>query len=208
MNKLTKGALSMVLVGSITFSVTNALLADHSGMLSTQGNAFTNSGHHKTANGSNQAVKTVKDQTPTTDVKNLQTTLTDNNSAPQAVSKNENMSNQDINVNEKNTTTIRAASTTANTTATATNTAPATGIVPVTNPAPAVKTAVTTSTTANSNSTANGASSTKSAAAATPTPSTAPTTTTTAPTTTTTATTNHGQQVSQAAKEKAANRKK
>ncbi|MCQ6280098.1 hypothetical protein [Bacillus sp. EB600] len=206
MNKLTKGALSMVLVGSITFSVTNALLADHSSMLSTQGNTFINSGHHKTANGSNQAEKIVKDQTPTTDVKDVQTTLPDNHSAPQAVSKNENKSNQDINVNEKNTTTIRTASPTVNTTATATNTAPvnsiapitntapATGIVPVTNPAPAMKIAVTTSTTSKSNSTSTGASSTKSAAA-------------TAPTTTTTTTNNHGQQVSQAAKEKAAGRK-
>jgi hypothetical protein len=197
----------MVLVGSITFSVTNALLADHSGMLSTQGNAFTNSGHHKTANGSNQADKKVKDQTPTTDVKNVQTTLTDNTSAPQVVSKNNNKNEQDIDISQKNTTKISAPSTTANTTAPVTNrapatiTAPATIIAPITNTALAVKTAVTTSTTANSNSTANGASSTKSAAAAVPTPSTAPTTTTTA-------TTNHGQQVSQAAKEKAANRKK
>jgi hypothetical protein len=196
MNKLTKGALTMVLVGSVTFSVTNALLADHSSKQSAEANASTISGDQKTADDTNhadktvkdptqktaddtnQAEKTVKDQTPTPDVKEVQTTISHNNDAFQAVSYNGNESDKAIAAIQNNTTTSIAAAATTNTTVPATN------------------------TTVNSNPTTTGTTSTKSAATPAPTTSTSTTKTTTM-TITTTKTTNHGKQVSQAAKEKA-----
>jgi hypothetical protein len=191
----------MVLVGAVTFSVTNALLADPSSKRLAKGHPSTNSGHQKIADNINQTDKTLKDQTPITDVKDTQPTLSNNIAAPQAVLENGNMNDQATAAIQKNTTTISATSTTASTTAPTINTAPVINTeptintAPVINTEPATNTAPATNTTTNSNTTAAGTTSTKSAT------TTAPTTTTTAPTT------NHGQQVSQAAKDKAASRK-
>jgi hypothetical protein len=75
MNKLTKGALTMVLAGSVTFSVTNALLADHSSKRLAKANALIHSVDQKIADNINHAKKSVKDEKPTTEVKDMETTL-------------------------------------------------------------------------------------------------------------------------------------
>lgn len=173
MNKLTKGALTMVLVGAATFSTTNALLADHSFTQLVKGHVSTNSGHPKIADNINQTDKTGKDQTPITHVKDAQPTLSNNIAAPQAVLENGNKSDQGTAMIQKNPTTTSASKTVI---------APATNTAPVTNMAPA------TNTTANSNITATA--STKSSSANV--------------SKTSTTTTNHGKQISQAAKDKAA----
>ncbi|MCM2532580.1 hypothetical protein NDK43_09520 [Neobacillus pocheonensis] len=194
MNKLTKGALTMVLVGSITFSVTNALLADHSSKRLAQANDLTNSGDQKKADDINKAEKTVKNQTPTPDVKDVQPTHFHNIAVFQAaVLNNGNKSDKAIAVNQKNTKTISATSTTFNTPA------PATTITTNSNtPTTGTTSTKSATTTATKNSTATANSTTK-AITTTPTTTTMATTTTTA-----TKTTNHGKQVSQSAKEKAA----
>ncbi|MDF2787160.1 MAG: hypothetical protein K0S80_258 [Neobacillus sp.] len=66
MNTLTKGALSMVLAGSVTFSVANTLLGDQSYIRLAEENASTIAEDPKKADIINQAEKTVKDQTPAT----------------------------------------------------------------------------------------------------------------------------------------------
>lgn len=107
MNKLTKGAIAMVLVGAITFSVTNALFADHSTKNSTH--ASTNSENRKIANNMNQSNETlnrptnktfvnvnlsdhsVKGRTPIMDATDRQATTSDNHNAYQLVSFKGNM---------------------------------------------------------------------------------------------------------------------
>lgn len=199
MNKLTKGAIAMVLLGSVTFSITNAFVSDHPTKRLAEANAaikssdqkkadhkdqsskqfaeVSNSRNQKTAVNINQAGKWVQDQTQTTDVKDVQTAASHKIAAVHEVLKNG--SNSGVAV------AAIARSTTANSdrTITVKTTAPA------------------TNTKTNSNSTATETASTNSTAAPTP--------TTSAPgqtkkTTTTTAASNHGKQVSQAAKEKAA----
>lgn len=209
MNKLTKGAIAMVLMGSVTFSITNALFADHSSKRIAEANAairsgdqkkadhkdlsskrlaeantLSNFGNQKTADDINQADKSVQDQTPTTDVKDLQTTASHKIAAVHEVLKNGSNSGIAVAAIGKSSTANSDRTTTVKTTAPATN------------------------TKTNSNSTATETTSTNSA--------NAPTTTTTAPgqskkttgtpgkTASTTAANNHGKQVSQAAKEKAA----
>jgi hypothetical protein len=75
MNKLTKGAFAMVLAGSVTFSVTNALLADQPLKRLTKAIALPVSGDQKKADVISKAEKTMKEQTPTTNVKDGQTKL-------------------------------------------------------------------------------------------------------------------------------------
>jgi hypothetical protein len=190
MNKLTKGALAMVLVGSVTFSITNALLADHSSKRLAQANGLTNSGDHKKAVNISQAEKTVKDQTPTTNVKDVQTTPSHTIATPEGVLINEKKSDKVIAVIQTNSTKISATSTTTIKTAPVTNTSTNSNIT-VTGTT-SMKSAATTAPTTNSNTITTGTTSTK------------PATTTATTTSTTTTTTNHGKQVSQAAKEKAA----
>ena len=203
MNKLTKGALAMVLMGSITFSVTNALFADHSSKqvaqasaitnsndqkkaddtnhssnLLAQANAITNTKVHKTSDNYNQTEKMVKDKTSTPDVKNVQTTPTPKIAALEVVSKNGNESDKAVAAIQKKMTTKSVTLTTVNT------------IAP------------TTSNSRKSNIPATGSTSTKSNAA------TVPTTSTKTASTATTTKSNHGKQVSQAAKVNASIHKK
>ena len=69
MNKLTKGALAMVLAGSVTFSVTNALLADQPLKRLAKQIALPISADRKQADVINHAEKKVKLQTPAANVK-------------------------------------------------------------------------------------------------------------------------------------------
>lgn len=180
MNKRTKGALAMVLVGSLTFSVTNALLAHQSSKRLGEEKALTILGYQK---------KTVKDQTPITNRKDVQTKLSHNINAFQVSLKNKNKNDIVVAVIQQNTriSTVRTTTNPAHMNATRIITSAETTIpltdakaprttIPVTSPKATSTT--TTSTTMGTNRT----------------------NTTSAKTTTT----NHGQQVSQAAKENAA----
>jgi hypothetical protein len=89
MNKLTKGALTMVLAGSVTFSVTNALLAVHSSKRLAKANSLINSVDKEIAENINPK-KLVKDQMPTTEVKDVKTTLSHKIDTLQAEPKNGN----------------------------------------------------------------------------------------------------------------------
>lgn len=174
MKKLTKGALSMVLAGSVTFSVTNALLGDPSSKRVVEENAFTNSGDQKEVDEFKR--KTVKDQSPTQNLRDEQTEPTQNNPPIQVAFNNNNESDVAIAASPPNSTQI-AADTTINpaNVNTATTTKPNTPTTPENNITPPP---VTTA------------------------PDTSGTNTPNAPTTHT----NNGQEVSQAAKEKAEGR--
>jgi hypothetical protein len=155
MNKITKGALAMVLAGSVTFSVANALLADQPLKRLAKEIALPISADRKKADVVNQAEKKVKVQTPTTNVKDhdiaaIHVSLKNSNMAKAAIQTDREKSS------DRNTTTTPAATT---------------------KPATSAKAPSTTTT---------------------------PTTTETNTKSATTTNTNRGQQVSQAAKEKAA----
>jgi hypothetical protein len=190
MNKATIGALAMVLVGSVTFSFTNALLTDHSTKKKVQTHSTTNLGDQKLVDGTNQTDKTVTDSTPTPNGNNIQPEDSLTTSVNQAEFNNGNRSEQPTAVSLNNTVKISSSSPSANTTA-STITAPPKNNTP---------SAGTTST----KPTASPAPTTNlNTAPSTPT-SNVPVTTTEQTTSTTTTTTNRGQQVAQAAKEKAA----
>ncbi|MGG3466086.1 hypothetical protein ABES02_00655 [Neobacillus pocheonensis] len=176
MNKLTKGALSMVLAGSVTFSIANALLVHPSTIRVAKQNALTISEEPKKAEVI--AEKTVKAQPPTTNTKPVETKLSQNIAAVSL--KNTNKSGMTVATIQQNTesTSNRTTTISANTSATK-------------SPATSAKAPATTSTTTGTNTTSTPP----------PKPSTPTGTNTTASTTTAT---NHGQEVSQAAKEKAA----
>jgi hypothetical protein len=108
MNKLTKGAFAMVLAGSVTFSVTNALLADQPLKRLTKAIALPVSGDQKKADVISKAEKTMKEQTPTTNVKDGQTKLSHN----QVAYKNINKSVIAIKANKQNTIKLRKSTTT------------------------------------------------------------------------------------------------
>jgi len=194
MNKATIGALAMVLVGSVTFSFTNALLTDHSTKKKVQTHSTTNLGDQKLVDGTNQTDKTVTDSTPTPNGNDIQTADSLTPSANQAELNNENMSEQPIAVNQNNTVKISSPSPSSNTTASTIITTPKTN-TPSTGTT-STKQTVSSAPTMNLNT-----------APSTPT-SNVPVTTTAQATSTatspTTTTTNRGQQVAQAAKEKAA----
>ncbi|WP_180960112.1 hypothetical protein [Neobacillus cucumis] len=190
MNKRAIGALTMVLVGSVTFSLTNNLLADQSIKQLTQPNNLPISDEQKTAvqidsteKNINQSSKTadeittakntVVEQKPVTETNTVKTTVLNKPVTQQAKSKNTATQIQ------KNTTTVIVTSSSSKPTASVATTTQ--------------NQKTTAPMTQSTKPTTTGATSTK-------------TTTTTASTTspTTTATTNHGQQVSQDAKAKAA----
>ena len=222
MKKLTKGALAMVLAGAVTFSVTNALLVGQSTKRLAEENALTISGDHKKADVINQAEKTVKDQIQTTNGKDVQTKLSYNTAAFQVALKNRNKSNMTIAAIQQNpekltkTTITNLAYKNETTTATpAVATIPVTSAkVPLTTTTPTTTGAKTTTTPATTG-TKTTTTPTTTGAKTTTTPTTTgantttttPTTTGTNTTTTSTTTTNHGQQVSQVVKEKAASHK-
>ncbi|WP_026582016.1 hypothetical protein [Bacillus sp. J33] len=90
MNTLTKGALAMVLAGSVTFSFTNSWLIEQSSKFLTKENAFILSKVQKKEDVISQKEKTVKDQTLTANVKDDQSKLSQDIPASQAADKNNN----------------------------------------------------------------------------------------------------------------------
>lgn len=211
MNKLTKGAFAMVLAGSVTFSVTNALLADQPLKRLAKAIALPVSGDQKKAEVISKAEKTMKEQTPTTNVKDGQTKLSHN----QVAYKNINKSVIAIKANKQNTiklsksTTTIGASTNEATTAkiaskpTGTTTKrKTTTTVATTKPATSAKAPTTTKPVTSAKVPTATKPTTGAKAPTTAKPATKPTGSNTK--TATTTTTNRGQQVSQEAKEKAA----
>lgn len=190
MKKATKGALAMVLVGSVTFSVTNALLVDHSTKKVAQIHTSTHSGVQKTASDTNQTEKIVKAQPSITEVNHIQTTDSLNHEALQTDSNNGNTS---YSTNDRPSTAVQKQTTTENSpSTTAKSPAP---IINTEAPLTTAKGTTSTNTTAtpvpatNPNPTATGAASSK-----------ASTTTAQKTSKTTTSPLNYGQEVSQTAK--------
>ncbi len=182
MNKLTKGALAMVLAGAVTFSVANALLAEQPLKRLTKEIAFPISAVRKKADVVNQAEKKVKVQTPTTNVKDhdiatIQVSLKNSNMAKAAIQTDREKTS------DRNTTTMPVATTKpVKSTKAPTTTKPVTSSKAPTTTKPATSTKPPTTTTVTKPTGSNTNSATKT-------------------------TTNRGQQVSQEAKEKAAIRK-
>ncbi|TWD91624.1 hypothetical protein FB550_12166 [Neobacillus bataviensis] len=205
MNKRAIGALTMVLVGSVTFSLTNNLLSNQSTKQLNEVNNLPISDEPKTANNLNSAEKnvndqikgttdklttennTLKEQTPIMETKNVDTTVS---SKPVTLQAESNKTTAQV---QNSTTTVRAASSATKTTAPVTTKTTTT----TTNPKTTTKTAPTNLTTTSSSTTTAPTNSTSIASSKT----------TTAPTNSTSITSNHGQQVSQAAKANAASRK-
>jgi|GEM_PF-2796060 len=247
MNKLTKGALAMVLAGSVTFSIANVLLVDQSSKRLIKEKDLTISEVPKRSDVINQGEKTAKDQTSATNVKDVQTKPSHNTAAFQAAIKNRSESDTTLVASHQNTerstgktitnsantntaiTTMSAATrgkeatTTTTSTTTATNAtrakAPTTTTAPAktrTNTAGAKESTTTTAPTKTVTNTAGAKEAPTTATAPTetvtntagakeaPTTATTPTKTATNTTSATKKTTNHGQQVSQNAKAKAA----
>jgi len=199
MNTLNKGALAMVFVGSVTFSVTNGLLGDQSPIqLLVEEHSLSISGDLKKVDVTGQTEKKVKEQTPTTNVKADKTEPSYDIPASQAAFNNKDKSDMATAANQQNTKKYSKSTTTnpASTNETTTNsTAPTTS-------AKAPTTTPTSTRTNTTSATTNPAAPTKVDTSAKA-PTTAPTSTGTNPTSATTTTTNRGQEVSQAAKEKA-----
>lgn len=181
MKKLTKGAFSMVLAGAVTFSVTNALLVDPSANRVAEENSVTISKGPKKTDVTKE--ETVKDPTPTTTVKEEQNKLPLTNAAT------------NVALNSKNESDRTMADIQLNTKGPATNSANASA-AKVTTPAPATQTAAAATPPATSAQTPP-----------TSTPVTKPTPTETHPSSAAATTTNNGQEVAQAAKEKADSRR-
>ncbi|SMQ84876.1 hypothetical protein SAMN05444673_6138 [Bacillus sp. OV166] len=206
MIKITKGALAMVLAGSVTFSVANALLGQPIKQL-TKEIALPISADRKKADVINPAEKKDKPQTPAANVKDrpvFKVSLKNrntNDTAVAAVQQNREKSS------DRTTTSV------ANPRGT-TTTKPVAKTIPVkSTKAPTTTSKSTTTRTAAIRTTTKPAAPTIPATSAkAPTTATTPTTSKTSTTTTktnkttsaTTTKTNRGQQVSQAAKEKAA----
>ncbi len=223
---MTKGAFAMVLAGAVTFSVANALLAEQPLKRLTKEIAFPISADREKAIVVNQPEK--KDPTPTTNVKDHDIAATQvalKNSHPatiavQANTKKLSTTNKAPAVTPV-ATTVSVKNTKAPTTTT-TSTKPRTATIstttkPRTNTTSASTKPATTTKPATSTkpaTTTKPVTSTKPVTTTKPVTSTKPTTPTTSaakpsskPTTAATTKTNRGQQVSQAAKERAASRK-
>ncbi|PGY12070.1 hypothetical protein [Bacillus sp. AFS031507] len=202
MIKITKGALAMVLAGSVTFSVANALLGQPIKQL-TKEIALPISADRKKADVINPAEKKDKPQTPAANVKNhdiavIQVSLKNRNTNDTAVA-----AVQQSREKSSDRTTTSAANPRGTTT-----TKPVAKTIPV----KSTKAPTTTRTAAIRTTTKPAAPTIPATSAKAPTTATTPTTSKTSTTTTktnkttsaTTTKTNRGQQVSQAAKEKAA----
>ena len=206
----------MVLAGSVTFAVTNALLVDESSKRFTEENALTVTGDQNEGDKISKAEKTVKDQTPKTNVKDNETKFSRDIPASKVTVKNRSQNDMAVDSMQQNTkkSSKRIASKPAsiNETKTTTKTSTATTIRTTSIKAPTTTTASKPSGTNETSVATTPAPTTK------PVPTTKPATSTKAPVpaTTTTSTpgtnttkTNRGQEVSQAAKEKgASNREK
>jgi hypothetical protein len=161
MNNLTKGALAMVIAGSVTFSVANAWLT---GQSSNQ-LAKVNRGNPKPVVAITQAKKTGKHQAPITDVKNMNTAYTHNNAAFQMTLKDGNKINSAAASTTQNSENVakRAATNLVNN-VNATATKPAAPKVPATSRSTeASKTTIATITTAATTKTTNTTSNTMAA---------------------------------------------
>ncbi|MFS0779584.1 hypothetical protein ABC255_26765 [Neobacillus sp. 3P2-tot-E-2] len=166
MNTLTKGALSMVLAGSVTFSVANTLLGDQSYIRLAEENASTIAEDPKKADIINQAEKTVKDQTPATSGTAEQPNLASNDAPIQVALNNQKESVVAIAAIPQNNKEITEGTTpkpiNTNQTTTSTPSAPSTPVptlpttpVPAPVPAPAPAPPPTTTTGNNDTSAAN-----------------------------------------------------
>jgi hypothetical protein len=187
MKKATLGAFAMVLVGTVTFTFTNALLADHSTKKMGQTHAPANFQSHKSVDGNNQSEQTMNDQNNSAgDGKDVQTlaSLTTSSANQTDIGKSE----QPIAVNQQNTIKISSPATSSSSTS------------PISTMTKANNTSGTTST----KTTASSVPAANQNSAPTVTTSTNPVTAPAQTISTTTTTTNHGQQIAQAAKEKAA----
>lgn len=213
MIKITKGALAMVLAGSVTFSVANALLGDQPLKRLTKEIAVPISADRKKADVINPAEKKDQDQTPTANVKDhdiavIQVSLKNrntNDTAVTAVQQNREKSSDRTTTNTANPSETKTTKPVATTIPVKSTKAPTTTRKPT-----ITKTAVTKSTTKPAAPTIPATSSKAPPTTTTPTATKTKTSTTTTKTNTTTSATttktNRGQQVSQAAKEKAASR--
>jgi hypothetical protein len=196
MNTITKGAIAMVLAGSITFSVANTLLGDQSSIRLAEEHASTISGDPKKADIINQAEKAVKDQTPASKGKDQEIAalkVASNNSEMYIATIQQNSSSKNNTTNPSDTNKIITA-TPAVTTITSTSVKEPT-------------TTTTTSTTLGSNATSVTTNPETTKPASIPKTAAPPTKTETNATSTSSTETNRGQQVSQAAKEKAENQR-
>ncbi len=183
MNTLTKGALSMVIAGSVTFSIANTLLGDQSFIPLAEETAVTISEDPKKADMINQAEKALKDQTPPSKGKDHEIAalkVASNNSEMNVATIQQNSSNKNNTTNPTDRNKIITA------------TSAATTVTSSSVKAPITTTTVSTESGTNATSVSAKPETTK--------PSSTPTTT--APSSTET---NRGQQVSQAAKEKTEN---
>ncbi|MFB3170119.1 hypothetical protein P5G62_023725 [Neobacillus sp. 179-C4.2 HS] len=194
MNTITKGAIAMVLAGSVTFSVAHTLLGDQSTIRLAEENAATISGDPKKADIINQAEKEVKNQTPASKGKdgemaalNVASNNSDMNVA--TIQQNSSSKNNPTNPSDRNKIiTVTSAETTVTSTKEPTIT-------------------LTTPTTSGTNTTRVSTKPETTKPASTPTTTAPPTKTETNATSTSSTDTNRGRQVSQAAKEKAENRR-
>ncbi|MFB3163881.1 hypothetical protein ABLO26_21245 [Neobacillus sp. 179-J 1A1 HS] len=196
MNTITKGAIAMVLAGSVTFSVAHTLLGDQSTIRLAEENASTISGDPKKADIVNQAEKEVKNQTPASKGKDQEMAalnVASNNSEINVatIQQNSNSKNNTTNPSDRN---MIITVTSADTTITSTSVKEPT-------------TTTTTPTTSGSDATSVSTKPETTKPASTPTTTAPPTKTETNATSTSSTDTNRGQQVSQAAKEKAENRR-
>jgi hypothetical protein len=197
MNTITKGAVAMVLAGSVTFSVAHTLLGDQSSIRLAEENASTISGNHKKADIINQAEKAVKDLTPTSKGKDqemaaLKVALNNSEMNVETIQQNSISKNNTKNPSDRNRiiTAMPAVTTITSTSA------------------KEPTTTTTTSTTSGSNATSVSTKPETAKPASTTTATAPPTKSETNATSTSTTETNRGQQVSQAAKEKAGNQSK
>jgi hypothetical protein len=201
MSTLSKGALGMVFAGAVTFSATNALLVDQISILLTKENPISLFGHQDKADVISKAEKAVKDQTSRTKVKDDQTKISHENPA------STNETTTTTNVTTKPSTSIKAPMKTTASASTGTNkTSAATRPAVKTKPQESAKASKTT-TASSPTETTTTSGDTVPVATTKPSTSAEPQKTTTAPSSignAATETTNHGQQVSEAAKEKAA----
>ena len=205
MNIPIKGPIAMILAGAVTFSVINAFLVDHSSKRLSKENSLTLSAAPKKTNVIRNTEKTLNHQTPKTNVKEGQTRLSQDIPALKVVNTNT-KSNRAVKVIKQNTKKFSQSTTTntANmnektTTAIRTTTAKAPAATKISRPT------VTNTKSANPTTTVVA---TKPAASEKPPATTTPTTTSVTNTkSAATTTANPGQQVSQAAKEKAAIRR-
>ncbi|WP_391559750.1 hypothetical protein [Robertmurraya sp.] len=110
MGSITKGALAMVLAGSVTFSVTNALLIDQSSKRINEENTLTVRNPIR-ADVIRQLDKTVQDQLITTNEKEVQTTVSNDTDTFQVAVNNTNKNDSVIEATQQNTKKINISTT-------------------------------------------------------------------------------------------------